>query len=148
MVHTPVIQGVDTSVGSPGDTAGSIPGRVPVAHILFQMRIRASIGILIGAFVAATIATAATPGGSGGIIAWTKLIALVTSVVSGVSLVVIGIKATRDRIMGRRQWDRALFPTGRCHACGYDTSGLVRGTVACPECGAILASIPKAVRES
>lgn len=125
---------------------GSIPDPDPVSRIIFQMRIRLSTGILIGAFVAAAIATVVIPGGSRGILALAKPIALVASVGSGVWLVVLGIKAARDRIMGRRHWDRAMFPAGHCHACGYDTSSLVRGIVACPECGAILASIPDGVR--
>lgn len=106
------------------------------------MRVRGSIGVLLGAFVVAAIATAVIPGGTGGILAGIKLVALTTSVASGVWLVLLGIKAVRDRMLGRTRRGREMFPPGRCHACGYDTSGLLRGMVACPECGAILATIP------
>lgn len=42
--------------------------------------------------------------------------------------------------------DLSEDPT-RCHSCGYDCSNLVRGIVACPECGVVLATIPRGVRQ-
>ncbi|QYK48477.1 MAG: hypothetical protein KF838_01165 [Phycisphaeraceae bacterium] len=110
------------------------------------MRIRRSTGVLIVAFVAAVVATIAMPRGTGAWAALLRFAATLTLFISTVGLLLLGINSVRDTILGRRRSSRRSFPAGRCHACGYDTSSLVRGIVACPECGTILASIPDGVR--
>ncbi len=120
------------------------------------MRLRASTGILIAVFLGSCAATYAIQVGAVNARPAVGLIVSITLVASGAGLLCRGvkstrdtikstrdiIKSTRDTIRGRGRASRGLFPPGRCHACGYDTSSLVRGIVACPECGAILASIP------
>lgn len=106
------------------------------------MRIRASTGILIAVFLGSCVATYAIQVGGVNVRPSVGLIVSLTLVASGAGLLYRGVRSTRDAILGRGRASRGLFPPGRCHACGYDTSSLVRGIVACPECGAILASIP------
>lgn len=106
------------------------------------MRLRASTGILIAVFLGSCAATYAIQVGAVNARPAVGLIVSLTLVASGAGLLYRGVKSTRDTILGRGRASRGLFPPGRCHACGYDTSSLVRGIVACPECGAILASIP------
>ncbi len=108
------------------------------------MRIRASTGILIAVFLGSCVATFAIQVGAVNLRAAVRLIVSLAFVASGAGLLHRAVKSTRDTILGRGRASRGLFPPGRCHACAYDTSSLVRGIVACPECGAILASIPGA----
>lgn len=96
-------------------------------------------------FIASTVAAFAIPTGAGRVPDAARLIASITLLISGSGLLVRGIKAIRDAAMGRHAWNRDMFPAGRCHACGYDTSALVHGIVACPECGVILASAPRSM---
>ncbi|MBX3315890.1 MAG: hypothetical protein KF902_03390 [Phycisphaeraceae bacterium] len=110
------------------------------------MRIRRSTGVLIAGFVTSIAATLAMPRSTG---AWTALLSLaatLTLFISTVGLLLLGISSIRDTILGRRRSSSRSFATGHCHACGYDTASLVRGIVACPECGTILATIPDGVR--
>lgn len=88
----------------------------------------------------------ATPGRGAGALPALDLVSSSILSISGVGLAIIGIRSIRDRILGRHPAAPVSFPAGRCHSCGYDTTGLVRGTVACPECGAILAHIPSESR--
>lgn len=107
------------------------------------MRIRGTSVALLGVLGAASITLVLAPAGTGAAWGAVKFLAGCLGIVSGACLLIRGARVLRDRIFGiRRSGTHEMFPAGRCHACGYDTSTLVRGIVACPECGAVLASIP------
>lgn len=96
--------------------------------------------MLLGVFAGASLTLVLATAGTG--VAWgvARLIAWCVGIGSGAWLLARGV---RILLVGfHRSSAREMFPAGRCHACGYDTSTLVRGIVACPECGAVLASIP------
>jgi hypothetical protein len=110
------------------------------------MRRRILTLLSAGRFVFAATVYALAQGAAAGVWIAVESACLLEMPVSGAVAVMLGGQAVRDRILGRTRARVPLFPPGRCHACGYDTSSLVRGIVACPECGVILACSPRANR--
>ena len=108
------------------------------------MRRRSILVGFAGAFGGAVTAFVVLPNNPTGALAAAQIAALLVMTISATGIVVVGRNTIRDRILGKAR--AGLFPPGRCHACGYDTSALVRGIFACPECGAVLASIPAGER--
>jgi len=108
------------------------------------MRRRSILIWFAAAFAGAVIALIVLPSNPKGALAAAQIAALLMMTISATGIVVVGRNVIRDRILGRSQ--AGLFPPDRCHACGYDTSALVRGIFACPECGVILASSPRTER--
>lgn len=108
------------------------------------MRNRSLLIWFAAAFAGAVTTFIVLPNNQTGALAAAQVAALFVMTVSATGVVVVGRNAIRNRILGRARAE--LFPPDRCHACGYDTSALVRGIVACPECGVILAFSPRTER--
>ncbi len=106
------------------------------------MRVRLKTAIPLVAFGASLVVLFVASIGAAGSPPGLQLLWVSVFVISGVWSFIVALRAIRNTYLRVYHRDRPMFAAGRCHACGYDTSTLVRGIVACPECGAVLASIP------